>query len=366
MNELCVLGAVIVLAFGCLALASVLIVRTLSRLHPADQQRRGRAAHRRRLVLCGAAGLLLLAPEHRATADTGIAPWFACGIVFWHECQPEPPAFPATSQTARQQTPEEDAIPRDALLKWGTPVVGPSGAVSYQLPPRPLLELFHDPTAANARTYLTWLAEKTRHREAAFAAIKQVAAEVGYAVGGVPPPLSGEERAQPETLSTALAPEILAGLMTPSSAAGDGTPTLTPAGSAIPSPTAVPGAAPTPLRADEGGNGTQTPGQHARIFYFFSPRCPYCAQETPVLNALLRDRMDAVGIAMDTTRDELVDYVRTMGITFPVTIDQGESQAFGITGYPTVVVRGDAGAARKLTGLASREQLVQLLTGATP
>lgn len=366
MNELCVLGAVMILAFGCLALASVLIVSALSRRRPTDRPMQGRAAHRCLLALCGAAGLLLLAPGQQATAETGIAPWFACGIVFWSECQPEPDWVVSTSEVVSRQTPEEEVIPKDAVRTWGMPVVGPSGAVSYQLPPRPLLDLFHTPTDATARAYLIWLADKTRHREDAFAAIRRVATEVGYTVGGVPPPLSGEERAQPETLSTPFPPEVLAGLMPPSSAARDGAPALTPAGSAIPSQLAVPRVGTTPLLADAGENGNRMPGQDAHLFYFFSPRCPYCAQQTPILNELLRGRTDAVGIAMDTTRAELVDYVRTMGITFPVTIDQGESQAFGITGYPAVAVRGDAGAARKLTGLASREQLVQLLKGTAP
>lgn len=366
MSELCVLGAMIVLAFGCLALASVLIVRTLSRLHPANRQMRERVVHRRLLAVFGSAGLLLLSPEQRATAETGIEPWFACGIVFWSECQREPDRSTLQSQVVSQQTREEEAIPEDAVRKWGTPVVGSSGAVSYQLPPRPLLDLFHTPTDATARSYLTWLADKTRHREEAFAAIKRVAAEVGYAVGGIPPSMSGDERAQPETLATPFTPEALAGLMTQSSAAGEGAPALTPAGAVIPSHPAVAGVGTTPLLADAGENGDRTPGQDAHVFYFFSPRCPYCAQQTPIVNELLRGRTDTVGIALDTTREELVDYVRTMGITFPVTIDQGESKAFGITGYPVVVVRGDAGAARKLTGLASREQLVQLLKGMTP
>jgi thiol-disulfide isomerase/thioredoxin len=318
------------------------------------------------VVLLSAVGLLFLSSRRNAAAEMGMEPWFACGIVFWGECEPEPHTVRSTSPTVRHQTPDEEAIPPDALLKWGTPVVGPGGAVSYQLPPRPLLELFHNPTDATARSYLTWLAEKTQHREEAFAAIKRVAAEVGYSVGGVPTRMSGDERAQPETLSTPLPPEVLAGLMTQPSAAGEGVPALTPAGSATPSHTAFPGVVPAPLLAGSTGNGQMAPGQHARIFYFFSPRCPYCAQETPVLNELLQGRTDVVGIALDTTREELVDYVRTMGITFPVTIDQGESKAFGITGYPVVVVREHDGAARKLTGLASKEQLLHLLKGTVP
>jgi thiol-disulfide isomerase/thioredoxin len=103
-----------------------------------------------------------------------------------------------------------------------------------------------------------------------------------------------------------------------------------------------------------------------RVLYFFAPHCPYCAQETPLLNELLRGRTDVVGIAMDTTREALLEYLRTARLSFPVTLDQGESQAFGITGYPAVVVREETGAARKLTGLATKEQLQHVLKGVVP
>jgi thiol-disulfide isomerase/thioredoxin len=102
------------------------------------------------------------------------------------------------------------------------------------------------------------------------------------------------------------------------------------------------------------------------VLYFFAPHCPYCAQETPLLNELLRGRIDVIGIAMDTTREALLAYLRTARLSFPVTLDQGESQAFGITGYPAVVVREETGAARKLTGLATREQLQHVLQGVVP
>jgi hypothetical protein len=66
---------------------------------------------------------------------------------------------------------------------------------------------------------------------------------------------------------------------------------------------------------------------------------------------------------MDTTPEALVPYVQTMRFPFPVMLDRGESRGFGVAGYPTVVVRDDTGAARKLTGLATKEQLQQVLKG---
>jgi thiol-disulfide isomerase/thioredoxin len=107
-------------------------------------------------------------------------------------------------------------------------------------------------------------------------------------------------------------------------------------------------------------------GPQTRVFYFFAPQCPYCAQETPLLNELVRGRRDVVGIAMDTTPEALVPYVQTMRFPFPVMLDRGESRGFGVTGYPTVVVRDDIGTARKLTGLATKAQLQQVLQGVLP
>jgi thiol-disulfide isomerase/thioredoxin len=107
-------------------------------------------------------------------------------------------------------------------------------------------------------------------------------------------------------------------------------------------------------------------GPQTRVFYFFAPQCPYCAQETPLLNELVRGRRDVVGIAMDTTPEALVPYVQTMRFPYPVMLDRGESRGFGVTGYPTVVVRDDTGTARKLTGLATKAQLQQVLQGVLP
>lgn len=47
MSELCVLGAVIVVAFGCLTLASILMVSALTRRRSADVQRHRPVGHRR-------------------------------------------------------------------------------------------------------------------------------------------------------------------------------------------------------------------------------------------------------------------------------------------------------------------------------
>ena len=306
--------------------------------------------------------LLILIGPAQGVAESGMARWFSCGIGFWRPCVPAPdPAqqAPPTSSPA----PEPETIAPEALRNWGTPVVGPSGALSYHLPPRPLLDLFQDPTDAHARTYLTWLSEKTQHREAAFAAIKRMATEVGYSVGKLP---TGN-------VDGGVPAERLAGSVPMDMVAG-----LTPHTGISPEPIA-----PLPQLPPQAVRGTQTVrspatvsasgpgsppvlGPQTRVLYFFAPHCLYCAQETPLLNDLLRGRADVVGVAMDTTREALLAYLRTARLTFPVTLDQGESRAFGITGYPAVVVRDETGAARKLTGLATKEQLQQLLKGVVP
>ena len=306
--------------------------------------------------------LLILVGPAQGVAESSMARWFSCGIGFWRPCVPGPepvPQVPFTSHSA----PEPETIAPEALRNWGTPVVGPSGALSYQLPPRPLLDLFHNPTDANARTYLTWLSEKTQHREAAFAAIKRTAAEQGYSVGKMP---TGN-------VDGGVPPELLAGMMP------------TDMGTRVPPQdgTVAGPAVSLPQRMSQESGGTQevrspttqaTPGPgsqpvlgpQTRVLYFFAPHCPYCAQETPLLNDLVRGRTDVVGIAMDTTHEALLTYMRTARLAFPVVLDQRESRALGITGYPTVVFRDETGAARKLTGLATKEQLQQLLKGVAP
>jgi hypothetical protein len=106
------------------------------------------------------------------------------------------------------------------------------------------------------------------------------------------------------------------------------------------------------------------PGQQTRIFYFFSPRCPYCAQQTPLLNSVAQGRRDVVGVAMDTDREELLAHVRQMRIPFPVTLDQGESHRFGVTAYPALIVLDTAGNATRLQGLLTRGELERVFGGA--
>ena len=359
-NELCILSVIILLAFACLALACWLLVHSLSLLSGAALRRRECAVRRRALVLIGPMLLVLLTAT--TYAEEGMKPWFPCGVVFWGECDPAPSALDsAVHSTPQPGSAEQAVLSPDTLAKWGTPVLGPGGALSYQLPPKPLLELFRQPGDETARAYLTWLSEKTRAREEAFAAIKRVAPELGYAVGHEGQPLSGLPT--PETLSSRVSPELLAGLMPPI----PGTPTRAEptAATAPPLPyrSVVPAVPPAQTQIPTRLPHVVPPGGHTRIFYFFSPRCPYCERQTPLLNELLRGRTDVVGIAMDTTEEELLAYIIRLRLTFPVVLDRDESTAFGVTGYPTVVALGPDGVARRLSGVASRDELQRLIEG---
>jgi thiol-disulfide isomerase/thioredoxin len=229
-----------------------------------------------------------------------------------------------------------------------------------------LLDLFQDPTDANARTYLGWLSEKTQHREAAFAAIKRMAVETGYSVGQRP--MGNVDGNLPvEMLAGKIPTDLGSGLPPPASEWRDPAVTFPQQPSVAVESTPTATSSPPSLSVPTAGSRSSPVfGPQTRIMYFFAPHCPYCAQETPLLNELLRGRTDVVGIAMDTTREALLAYLHTTRLSFPVTLDHGESQAFGITGYPAVVVREETGAARKLTGLATREQLQLVLKGVVP
>ena len=321
-------------------------------------------------------------------AEEALQPWFACEINFWQRCAPVPAqrrAFAPGVTPAQLREPDEQAGLLRDLAKWGTPVVGPTGSISYQLPPQPVLHLFSQPSEESARSYLTWLKDKARSREEAFAAIRRVATEMGYTLG------------QPSGLDVATDPSLPVGFPSASPSPGplldatlaggfpDGVQSdhgLSPLQHTSHFPSGSPptvestltstwstaatsvgeDSAPHAVKSDMNGE-SGAPGRDTWIFYFFSPRCPYCAQETPILNEVIRGRTDVVGIAMDTTREELLEYVRKMKVTFPVTLDQGESKTFGITGYPVVVVQGENGQAVRVNGLASREELLRALGG---
>lgn len=291
-----------------------------------------------------------------AAPHEGLDRWFTCGIVFWGPCEPEPENEQSQVPRAEEAT---NGLSRDVLQMWGTPVAGPDGSVSYQLPPEPVLKMFVTPSEETARTYLAWQQQKAHSREEAFAAIRRVAAEMGYTVGqpSVTPDVSaaalgtiGSSMMNPLPDPQAIPREFLP--QRPDAAA----PAVTPIAQ---QPAAVPQHSVTPQPRP----ATVSPTTAPRLYYFFSPTCPYCEQQTPLVNDIVKGRHDVVGIAMATTRDELMAYVQRWKITFPVMLDHGESATFGVTGYPVVVARDRQGQVTRLTGLARREELQRLVEG---
>ena len=319
-------------------------------------------------------------PRPVDAASESFQRWFRCGMRYWTACQRTERASPlpaADPQPTAAQRPAETALSPAELALWGTPVVGPSGSVSYQLPPKPLLDLFRAPNDDSARAYLQSWKDKAGRREEAFAAIRRVADELGFEHGaGVLGDPTSTLAPAPELSSPELASSDAAGSLPPSlddarpSMRREQTPVAaTPVGMwppARPETVTATAASTAPPSVIQAATATQEMlGQQTRIFYFFSPRCPYCAQQTPLLNSFVQGRHDVVGIAMDTERDALLAHVQQMRIAFPVTLDRGESKAFGVTAYPTLVVLDAAGKATRLQGLVTRSELERMLGGGT-
>jgi len=310
--------------------------------------------------------------------------WFRCGLRYWTPCQPtvQVPDVPAGDSAPESQQSVEPTLSPAELALWGTPVVGPGGAMSYQLPPQPLLDLFRAPSDETASAYLQAWKDKAGRREEAFAAIRRVAPQLGFAHGpsALDDPTSTAPSvwgvSSPELTSSGSASSLLSfpGGAVPSSHDLDTSPTDTAVATTRDSTAApvrsetTPSSAPSTTASSIVPATTTTPrrpGQQTRVFYFFSPRCPYCARQTPVLNTVSRGRQDVIGIAMDTDREELLTHVQQMHIGFPVTLDQGESKTFGVTAYPTLIVLDATGKATRLRGLLTRSALERLLGGGT-
>lgn len=289
-----------------------------------------------------------------AGAHEGLDRWFPCGIVFWGPCEPESEHEPSTASIVEEPT---TGPSREVLQTWGTPVAGPDGSVSYQLPPEPVLKMFVTPSEETARAYLAWQQQKAHSREEAFAAIRRVAAEMGYSVGqpSGSPDMIAATLGTAGTNTTSPFPDLRRELRDRLLQRPE---TTSPSVTSVRQQTAN-------LSQRQTGETTRpaivSPTTAPHLYYFFSPTCPYCEQQTPLFNEIVKGRRDIVGIAMATTRDELMAYVQRWKITFPVLLDHGESTTFGVTGYPVVVALDREGQVTRLTGLARREELQRLV-----
>ena len=134
------------------------------------------------LLLLGIGGV----PRPVDAAAEGFQRWFHCGMRYWTPCHRTaraPRLRAAELQATEARRPAESELSPAELSMWGTPVVGPSGAVSYQLPPQPLLDLFRQPSDETARAYLQMWKDKAGRREAAFAAMRRTSLPTATAWG---------------------------------------------------------------------------------------------------------------------------------------------------------------------------------------
>jgi thiol-disulfide isomerase/thioredoxin len=74
------------------------------------------------------------------------------------------------------------------------------------------------------------------------------------------------------------------------------------------------------------------------LIYFFTPRCPVCKFQTPVINDLAQTYR-IVGVASFTDADSARKYIREKNVTFPVIADEKGvlTKRSGVTVFPTVL-----------------------------
>ena len=106
------------------------------------------------------------------------------------------------------------------------------------------------------------------------------------------------------------------------------------------------------------------------VMNFWFPSCPPCVAEMPDLERVYQkhkaDGVEFIGVqlvGLDTVADGK-DFIREMGITYPVGADEdgGIVQAYGITGFPTTVfIDGNQSIVRKWSGVLTEEKLEDLV-----
>ena len=106
------------------------------------------------------------------------------------------------------------------------------------------------------------------------------------------------------------------------------------------------------------------------VMNFWFPSCPPCVAEMPDLERVYQkhkaDGVEFIGVqlvGLDTVADGK-DFIREMGITYPVGADEdgGIVQAYGITGFPTTVfIDGNQSIVRKWSGVLTEEKLEELV-----
>ena len=108
------------------------------------------------------------------------------------------------------------------------------------------------------------------------------------------------------------------------------------------------------------------------VVNFWYPSCPPCVAEMPDLERVYQNHkadgvefvgVQLVGLGFDTV-DDGKNFIREMGITYPVGADEDGSiiREYGVTSFPTTVfIDGDQSIVRKWSGVLNEEKLEELV-----
>ncbi|MEO2005156.1 MAG: TlpA disulfide reductase family protein, partial [Candidatus Poribacteria bacterium] len=97
------------------------------------------------------------------------------------------------------------------------------------------------------------------------------------------------------------------------------------------------------------------------LLNFWATWCPPCVREIPDLVALRKElgpeQVEILGISLDTVEDDVREFVRQRGVTYPAAVDTAGVSAMygGVSSIPTTfVIDADGGIAEKIVGSRSK------------
>lgn len=106
------------------------------------------------------------------------------------------------------------------------------------------------------------------------------------------------------------------------------------------------------------------------VMNFWFPSCPPCVAEMPDLERVYQkhkaDGVEFIGVQLvgTDTVDDGKEFIRKMGITYPVGADEdgGIVREYGVTSFPTTVfIDGNQSIVRRWAGLLTEEKLEELV-----
>jgi DsbE subfamily thiol:disulfide oxidoreductase len=106
------------------------------------------------------------------------------------------------------------------------------------------------------------------------------------------------------------------------------------------------------------------------VLNFWATWCLPCKEEMPDLEAVYQlykeDNLIIIGVNVYETADDTARFVRELGVSFPIALDDNGRVAhqFGVSGLPVTVVIGKSGQIEyRHTGQISRGDLIKILSG---